>query len=436
MKYDAIIIGGGPGGSTAATYLARAGRKVLLLEKEHFPRFHIGESLLPYNNGIFEELGVSDKLASAGFHKKYGAQFHLSNSSKTLKLCFRKGKYTRHIMSLQVERSKFDHLLLNHSRESGAEVREGWTVTKSTNDQQQITVTARDESGKVETFEAHFLIDASGRGNFTGNQENLREIHPHLKKISLFGHFEGVRFDEGESRGDTCVIRFENKWFWLIPLTESKGSVGVVMEQEEFIKARQTPTELFERIWKSSSHMRHRMENARPLMDIQATGDFSYYNRKLIGPRLLRIGDAAGFLDPIFSTGVFLAMYSARMAALIVDKALATGNDGSKALIKYEKKIFKALNYYWEMVEGFYTRPFMEIFVQPQPRDRARLVDAIVALLAGELEGGWKIEWRRWLFFILVKIHARRPIVPPLSFADDAMPAEAVCATNARQISL
>jgi len=254
-------------------------------------------------------------------------------------------------------------------------------------------------------------------------------IHPRLRKLSIFGHFEGVRFDEGETRGDTCVVRLENKWFWLIPLTATKASVGVVMDQEEFTKARQSPAELFERIWKSSSHLRYRMENARSLMNIQATGDFSYYNRTLIGPRLLRIGDAAGFLDPIFSTGVFLAMYSARMAAKIVHKALTKGNDASKASVKYEKRVFKALHYYWEMVEGFYTRPFMEIFVQPQRRDRARLVDAIVALLAGELDGGWKIEWRRRLFFLLVKIHSRRRIVPPISFNENTMPAEPVCAS-------
>src|SRR5204863_7723046 len=162
---------------------------------------------------------------------------------------------------------------------------------------------------KIETFEASFLLDASGRGNFTGNQEKLRVIHPRLKKLSVFGHFEGIRFDEGETRGDTCVVRLPDKWFWLIPLTQSKGSVGVVMDQEEFTKARQSPAEIFERIWKSSSHMRSRMENARPVSEIYATGDFSYYNRRLIGPRLIRIGDAAGFLDPIFSTGVFLAMF-------------------------------------------------------------------------------------------------------------------------------
>src|ERR1041385_2732303 len=159
------------------------------------------------------------------------------------------------------------------------------------------------------------------------------------------------------------------------------------------------------------------MEKATLVGNIQTTGNFSYYNGRLVGPRLLRVGDAAGFMDPIFSAGVFLAMYSGRLAARVVERALVAGNDGTGDLKKYEKRVFHAMQYYWQMVEGFYTQPFMELFVQP--RDRVRLEDAIVAILAGELEGGWKIEWRRWLFFTLVKIHARRRLVPAISFQEN-----------------
>src|SRR3984885_1974630 len=134
MTYDALIIGGGPGGSAAASYLARAGKRVLLLEKEHFPRFHIGESLLPYNQKLFRELGLLPALQAAGFTRKFGAQFHLGNNSKGTKFVFRQGKYTREPEAMQVERSKFDHVLLKHARSLGAEIREGWTVSKFTND--------------------------------------------------------------------------------------------------------------------------------------------------------------------------------------------------------------------------------------------------------------------------------------------------------------
>lgn len=412
--YDAIVIGCGPGGSSASTFLARAGKKVLVLEKEVFPRFHIGESLLPCNMTILRDMGMMPKMKEAGFLPKYGAQFELGNASLGARFAFSDGIFSKEREAFQVERAKFDHVLLKHARESGADVREGWTVTKTTNNADGVTVEARGPDGTNHTFRGQYLIDASGRGNLTGNQENIREVHPTWKKLAVFGQFENVTRDDGDQYTDIIIVRLENKWFWIIPLDEKKTSIGMVIDKDEFTKSEGTPEQIFYRWADSAFAVKNRMKDARQLIPVQTTTDFSYYNRTFVGERLLRVGDAAGFMDPIFSAGVYLAMWSGRAAAETVEKSLALGRPDKKLFAKYNKRVHNGIHFYWHVVESYYTTPFMEIFLRPH--NHCHLGSAVIAILAGEVEGSWALRWRLKYFWLIVWIQKYLPIVPRLSF--------------------
>jgi FADH2-dependent halogenase len=258
------------------------------------------------------------------------------------------------------------------------------------------------------------LIDASGRGNLTGNQENLREMHPKWKKLAVFGHFENVALDAGEPRTDTVIVRLENKWFWIIPISATKTSVGIVFDKDEFTASDGAPQEIFQRWVESTPPVRKRMKEARLVGAIQTTSDFSYHNRRLAGPRLLRVGDAAGFMDPIFSAGVYLAMWSGKLAAEVVGNCLARGAPSARLFAAYEKRVRRGLRFYWRVVESYYTTPFMELFLRPG--DHYDLPSAVNAVLAGELEGGWSLRWRLEYFFLLVRIQRYFPIVPRIFF--------------------
>jgi FADH2-dependent halogenase len=414
-SFDVIIIGCGPGGSSAATFLARQGKRVLVLEKEVFPRFHIGESLLPCNMTILREMGVLPALQAAGFPRKLGARFELGNGTRGTRFAFRQGKYNREPEALQVERSTFDHVLLKHARATGADIREGWAVQRFSARADGVDVEATDSDGKPYKFDAAYLIDASGRGNVTGTQEGLRVMHPKHKKLAVFAHYTDVCRDQGEAATDIIIVRLENKWFWIIPIGTEKTSVGLVIDPVEFAKEGGTPEQVLTRWIEASPPVKERMANAQRVGDMHVTSDFSYYNRRLVADRLLRVGDAAGFMDPIFSAGVFLAMWSGKLAAETVLHALATGKPGGRRFAQYEKRVRHSLKQYWRMVESFYTTPFMELFLHP--REHLNLFSAVIALLAGYFEGGWSLRWRIEYFFLLVRIHARwRCLAPRVTF--------------------
>ena len=409
-RYDVIILGGGPAGSAAALTLAGRGRRVLVVEKEVFPRFHIGESLLPYNRRLLETLGILPLVEAGGFMRKIGAQFWLGNGSKHVNFLFANGCFNEETTAWQVERSVFDDLLLKEVRRRGVEVREGCGAGSFAVEAGRVTV-GLDGGGREE---ADFLIDATGQTSFTGVREGLRELNPRHRKIAIFGHFRGIPLPEGERQGDIIIVRLENEWAWLIPLTPERVSVGLVLDQAAFKAEGVSPEAIFERLVDSSAVLREKLGSAERLGPLRTIADYSYTHRRFVSPRLVRVGDAAGFLDPVFSSGVHLAMESGHEAAMAVDDALARGAVVTARLRRYERWLRRSMRMYFRMIEKFYTRPFIEVFVEPRPF--LRLPAAVSAVLAGRLDAPWAVRWRLAVFFLIVALRARFPQTAPMRF--------------------
>lgn len=408
-RYDAIIIGGGPAGSTAALSLRRLGRQVIVLEKETFPRFHIGESLLPYNRRLMDTLGLLPLMEQAGFVRKTGAQFWLGDGSKHVQFIFTNSAYNEEPASWQVERAILDDLLLKEAARRGAEVREGCAVSSYAIHDDRVTV--QTAGGEIE---GAFLIDATGQANFTGTREGLRELHPRHRKIAIFGHFDGIPLAEGERGNDIIIVRLEHEWAWIIPLRRDKVSVGLVIDQAAFKATGLTPQQAFDQALARSSVLREKMARATPLGPLRVIADYSYTNRRFASPRLMRVGDAAGFMDPIFSSGVLVAMESAHAAAQAVDHALSQNAAFTRRMEDYERWLRRCMARYTRMIEKFYTTPFIEIFVEPRPF--LRMPDAISELLAGRLDLRWAVLWRLEVFYFLVWLRARLPFTEPIRF--------------------
>ncbi len=406
--WDVIIIGGGPAGSTAATTLAKAGRRVLVLEKAKFPRFHVGESLLPYNREIFDDLGVWPKIESAGFMTKRGAQFLMGNGDQKVRLDFSKGSFTAYPQAVQVERSKFDHLLLNHSRDCGAEVREEATVLEHKVQKECVSVRYRMADGVEQEVSAAFLVDASGLSNFTANRESRREYYAGHKKIAIFGHFENVDMPQGEEFGDILIVRRENSWFWMIPLEANKTSVGLVMDAADFKALNVEPQQAFDDAVRTTRAVEERFKRAVQQTPAHVVTDFSYRNDLLVSQRVLRAGDASGFIDPIFSSGVLLAMTSGQQGAQVIHQALTQGRVLTPAMRQYEKDTRARIGQYWEFIENFYKLHFAQIFFQPS--NKLQMMCAINSVLAGRTRLSFAVRWRLRVFFFLAWLNKRMAV--------------------------
>jgi flavin-dependent dehydrogenase len=378
--YDVAIVGGGPGGSTLAALLIKQGRSVCIVERETFPRFRIGESLLPFSIDTFRETGVLEKIHAAGFMRKNGARFVIDESLEEECFWFRNGLDKDHPYSFEVQRGPFDKLLLDHAVSLGAKLFQPVSATgfEARADQAVLNTSAGD-------IRAQVVCDVSGRWTFMSSKQKQRRVHPSHRKVTAFGHFRNVVRCE-QDPGNIIIVRFgETKmgWFWLIPFADGTTSVGVVADAEYYRNANLKPAEFFNHSIRHSRAMAPRMKNAELCGEIRNESDFSYTSDRHVGDRLVKVGDAGAFIDPIFSSGVFLSVKAADLAAKAIARAFETGNFSESAFSDYEQLIRRGTKVFWSFIDAFYNRDFLKQMVTS--RRRPLLQSSITSLLAGDI---------------------------------------------------
>jgi flavin-dependent dehydrogenase len=409
--YDVAIIGGGPAGSTAATLLARAGRRVIVCEREKFPRFHIGESLLPVSMQTFTRLGVHEKFERAGFLKKYGGEMTSSCCEEGVKFYFKDGFRSQAESSYQVPRAEFDKLLLDHAAENGAEVWEE-TAVKSVSffpDRVELQMESK-TAGAPTMIAARYVIDASGRHSVLGNHFKLKETYPHLQKISIFAHYKGLDLEEGRDASLTRQVRAADRWFWYVPLPDDRSSIGVVCDTALYRQSKKSPEKFLEESLAAQPFLARRMTTASRVTPAYASADFSYRQSRLTGDRWLLAGDAAGFIDPVFSSGVFLALLAGEQCAEILDIVLDHPRKAARLFAKYERLLRRAMKGYLRFVDAWYSKEFIEVFLYPQ--DVFQIPPAVNAVLGGNISGSFAIRWRMSAFYFIVWLQRYLPLCP------------------------
>lgn len=399
---DVLVIGGGPGGSTVASVCADKGWSVTLLEKEQFPRFHIGESLLPKNLPILERLGVLDQVEAMGIRKP-GADFnHPGRAIKQHKFYFARALEKKPEYAYEVKRSEFDQLLLNNSISKGASVFHGVKVTDVEFRPGQTTlVKSIDDAGKPQLWEARYVIDASGRDTLLHKKFGSKVKNSKHQSAAIFGHFENAERRQGYDEGNISVYWFDHGWFWMIPLKDGTMSVGAVC-RPEYLKTRDcSPEEFLMKTLKLSDGVTERMRDAKLISEVRATGNYSYGGTHMSGDGYLMVGDAYAFVDPIFSSGVLMAMTNGMAAGDIVDAHLNGKSGQAKRLErKYASDVKRGIRTFSWFVWRFNNPGMQRLFLEPG--NPLRIEEAITSVLAGDVYRKHpSIRLRIWAFKLL-----------------------------------
>jgi flavin-dependent dehydrogenase len=384
LHNDVLVIGGGPGGTTIATRLHQQGWHVVLLEQDHHPRFHIGESLLPMNLPILEQLGVLEQVRAIGV-VKHGAEFNPAETpGQHQTIYFRDALNKEHPYAFQVRRSEFDHLLFQNCAAKGVAVYEGVKVQDvQFRPGQTSLVHTVDEQGQVRVWESRFVVDASGRDTFLARKLGGKRKNPRHQSAAIFGHFRNVTRRPGNDAGNISLYWFQHGWFWMIPLRDDVMSVGAVC-WPEYLKTRRVPAaEFLQQTIALCPDIQARMQAAAAVGEVRVTGNYSYRNDRMYGDGYLLVGDAFAFIDPVFSTGVYLAMNSAVLGAEAVDTCLREPARAARALARFDRQVRYGIGVVSWFIYRFTAPAMQELFMAP--RNVLRIQEGITSMLAGDL---------------------------------------------------
>lgn len=384
---DVFVIGGGPGGSTVAALLADRGYHVILAEKAYHPRFHIGESLLPANLPLFERLGVATEVRALAM-EKWGAEFVSPwHGNKCQRFEFQDAWNKSMPYAYQVRRSEFDHILLKNAARKGAHVIEGCRVkdVDLLAPGGDVFIYADDQSPTRRSWRARYIIDASGRDTFLATRLRSKHRNPHHNSSALYAHFRGAIRNSGQAAGNISIFWFDHGWFWFIPLADGVTSVGAVV-WPYYMKSRNVEVEeFFLQTIAQVPALAARLTEAELVSPVEATGNFSYSSDHASGTNYLLLGDAFAFIDPVFSSGVMLAMQGGFLAADTIDACLRTPARAKQALKAYDKAIhFGPRKFSW-FIYRVNLPSMRDLFMAP--RNILRAKEALLSVLAGDIFG-------------------------------------------------
>lgn len=388
-RYDAIVIGAGPSGSTAAAVLASKGHRVLAIEREKFPRYHVGESLIPYTYFPLERIGMIERMKKSHFPSKYSVQFVGRSGNLSQPFYFYEHLKHEAACTWQVLRSEFDQMLMDNAREKGAEVLEETKVTETIDENGTVSgVRAKAKDGGTLEFRAPITIDASGRDSLSMLRNNWRVRDDQLKKISIWTYYKGALRDPGRDEGATTIASIPDRgWFWYIPLPDDMVSVGVVAESDYLYRDTRDLEEIFLREVTNNRWIEKHLAIGRRTEPLRVTGEFSYRSRYTAADGLVLTGDAFGFLDPVFSSGLFFALRGGELVADAVDAALTAGDYTAGRFNDYANEMCSGMEAMRRLVYAFYDHGFsFADLMKEHPDLSPDLTDCLIGNLSRDFE--------------------------------------------------